>query len=207
MASIAPSYPAQLTIDYPIAPRDRVSVGLRIFFVIPIAIVLATVGGGGVGSTRATAAGGGGIVFLGTVLMLLFRQRYPRWWFDWNYNLVRFSTRVASYLLLLGDEYPSTEDEQAVHIALPDPQGGAAVNRYLPLVKWFLAIPHYIILFFLGIATVLVTIVTWFAILFTGRHPESLHHFVVGVLRWGVRVEAYAFVLVTDQYPPFRLDP
>lgn len=207
MASIAPTYPVQITLDDPVAARDRLSAGLRIFYVIPIAIVLTAIGGGGLGPGRTSLAGGTGILFLGSALMLVFRRRYPRWWLDWNYNFVCFGTRVTSYLLLLRDEYPSTEDEQAVHIRFPDPQGGAAVNRWLPLVKWFLAIPHYIVLFFLYIGVVLATIARWFVIVFTGRDPQSLHAFVVGVIRWTVRVQAYAFVLVTDAYPPFRLAP
>ena len=207
MASIAPTYPVQATVDYPPTARDRLSVGLRIFYVIPIGIVLTAISGGGLGPGRTSLAGGTGILFLGSVLMLVFRRRYPRWWLDWNYNLVCFSTRVTSYLLLLRDEYPATEDEQAVHIWFPDLQGGAAVNRWLPLVKWFLAIPHYVLLFFLYIAVLLVTIARWFVILLTGRDPESLHAFVVGVIRWSIRVQAYAFVLVTDAYPPFRLAP
>jgi hypothetical protein len=136
--------------------------------------------------------------------MILFRQKYPRWWFDWNLNLLRFSNRVTAYLALLDDRYPSTDDEQAVHLNLdyPDAQ---QLNRWLPLVKWILAIPHYVVLFFLGIGAVVAVIVAWFVIVFTGRYPESLFRYVVGVLRWSNRVTSYAFLLVTDQYPPFRL--
>jgi len=137
------------------------------------------------------------------VLMLLFRQKYPRWWFDWNLALTRFSTRVAVYLALLRDEYPSADDEQAVHIQIPYPDAKQELNRWLPLVKWFLAIPHYVVLWFLSIAAFLCVIIAWFAILFTGRYPRSLFDFVVGVFRWWLRVAAYAFLLTTDRYPPF----
>ncbi len=137
--------------------------------------------------------------------MLLFRQKYPRWWFDWNVALIKFSTRVEAYLALLRDEYPSTDEDQAVHIEIPYPDAKNELNRWLPLVKWFLAIPHYIVLFFLGIAAIVSIVIAWFAILFTGRYPKSLFDFVVGVFRWGLRVAAYAFLLTTDRYPPFAL--
>ena len=139
--------------------------------------------------------------------MILFRQKYPRWWFDWNLNLVRFENRVFAYLALLRDEYPSTDEEQAVRVDFPYPDAKTDLNRWLPLVKWLLAIPHYIVLFFLAIAAFVVVIIAWFAILFTGRYPQGLFDFVVGVMRWGNRVQGYAFVLITDRYPPFSLNP
>ncbi|MBI2955122.1 MAG: DUF4389 domain-containing protein [Chloroflexi bacterium] len=137
--------------------------------------------------------------------MLLFRKKYPRWWFDWNYALTAFGTRVIAYLLLLRDEYPSTDEEQAVHLDIRYPDAAAELNRWLPLVKWLLAIPHYVVLMFLFIAVIITAIVAWFAILITGRYPEALFNFVVGVMRWSLRVGAYAFLLVTDRYPPFSL--
>ncbi|GGM72896.1 hypothetical protein GCM10012275_49410 [Longimycelium tulufanense] len=150
-------------------------------------------------------AGAGGLLFFGPLLMILFRQKYPRWWFDWNLNLFRFQNRVSVYLALLRDEYPSTDEEQAVHLDIDYPDVPRDLNRWLPLVKWLLAIPHYILLFFLNIALVIAAIIAWFAILFTGRYPSGLFGFVVGVLRWNNRVTAYAFLLFTDRYPPFRL--
>ena len=144
------------------------------------------------------------LLFLPIVLMLLFRQKYPRWWFDWNLNLLRFSNRVTAYLALLDDRYPSTDEEQGVHLNLDYPDA-RQLNRWLPLVKWFLAIPHYIVLFFLSIGALVAVIVAWFAIIFTGRYPENLFRYVVGVIRWSNRVTAYAFLLVTDEYPPFQL--
>ena len=139
--------------------------------------------------------------------MILFRQKYPRWWFDWNLELLRFTNRVGAYLFLLRDEYPSTDEEQAVHLEMPYPDARTELNRWLPLVKWILAIPHYIVLFFLGIAALVVIIIAWFAILFTGRYPQGLFDFVVGTMRWSARVVGYAFVMVTDRYPPFSLNP
>jgi hypothetical protein len=144
----------------------------------------------------------GGVLFLATVLMLVFRQKYPRWRIDWNIGLTKFGTRVGAYLALLRDEYPSTDEDQAVHIEIPYPDAKKDLNRWLPLVKWLLAIPHYIILFFLGIAAIFVVIMTWFAILFTGRYPKGFFDFVVGVMRWSLRVSAYAALLTTDEYAP-----
>ncbi|MFN0094599.1 MAG: DUF4389 domain-containing protein [Dehalococcoidia bacterium] len=204
-------YPVNFDVPYPEGPRDRKTVGLRIFWVIPIAIVLGFVsGGGGAGDQAGDAGlafgiGAGGIVTFGVLLMIVFRQKYPKWWWDWNLQLTRFSNRVTSYALLLRDEYPATDDDQAVRFEMPYPDVPTELNRWLPLVKWFLAIPHYIVLIFLFIGVIVVTIISWFAILFTGQHPRGLHGYTVGVMRWGNRVTGYAFLLVTDQYPPFRL--
>jgi len=153
---------------------------------------------------RFTLASGASLLFFPLLLMILFRRKYPHWWFDWNLNVLRFSNRVTAYLALLDDRYPSTDEEQSVHLdfAYPDAH---QLNRWLPLVKWLLAIPHYVVLFFLFIGAAVAVIVAWFAILFTGRYPQNLFRFVVGVLRWSNRVSAYAFLLVTDQYPPFQL--
>lgn len=211
-SSTPPPYPVTLTIDYPDRPLNRLTTFFRIFTLIPIAIILALVCGAGLGWDRMDdwdwlfAAGGIGILFLATLLMILFRQKYPRWWFDWNLALVRFSTRVGAYIGLLTDVYPSTDEEQSVHIEIPYPDVPKDLNRWLPLVKWFLAIPHYIVLACLLIAAIVCVVIAWFAILFTGRYPKGLFDFVVGVSRWGLRVAAYAFLLTTDQYPVFSLD-
>ena len=185
------SYPVQFNVDYPDAPLNRLTTFFRIIVAIPIGIVLEQVSGG--------------FLFIPTLLMILFRRKYPKWWFDWNLALLRFSSRFSAYLLLLRDEYPSTDEEQAVHVEMPYPDVAAELNRWLPLVKWLLAVPHYIILVFLGIATFVAVAISWFAILFTGRYPVGLFNFVVGTSRWSIRVNAYAFLMVTDRYPPFRL--
>jgi Domain of unknown function (DUF4389) len=207
---VGPGYPVQFSVDYPARPLDRVTSAFRIFTVIPILIVLGTVtasewGSGYRGNASYMAAGAGGFLFLGPLIMILFRQKYPRWWFDWNQQLLRFSARVTAYFALMEDTYPSTDEEQYVHLDFPYPDVPNELNRWLPLVKWLLAIPHYIVLFFLGIAAVVVVIIVWFAILFTGEYPRSLFDFVEGVLRWQYRVYGYALILVTDQYPPFSL--
>jgi hypothetical protein len=205
-------YPVQFSVDYPDRPLDRLTTGLRIFTVIPIAIVLSTVVGytwqsSGRGGSMVASAGTGGLLFLGPLLMILFRQKYPRWWFDWNRELLRFSNRVSIYLALMDDRYPSTDEEQSVHLDFPYPDVPRDLNRWLPLVKWLLAVPHYVVLLFLGIAAFVAVVVAWFAILFTGTYPRGLFGFVEGVLRWNNRVIGYALILVTDRYPPFRLDP
>ena len=201
------SYPVQFDVDFPSRPLDRLSTAFRFIVAIPIVILLTMLSGEAFRNgnhDRNTLVIGGAAVFLPLVLMIVFRQKYPRWWFDWNLNLLRFSSRVTAYLALLDDRYPSTDEDQSVHLDFPYPDAHQ-LNRWLPLVKWFLAIPHYVVLFFLGLATVIAVIAAWFAILVTGTYPRGLFDFVVGVLRWSNRVNGYAFALVTDQYPPFSL--
>lgn len=205
----ASAYPLRFSVDYPDRPLNRLTSFFRVFTVIPIAIVLGTVAGGSSSGsydeTSVIVIGGGGLLVFGPLLMILFRQKYPRWWFDFNRELLRFSNRVLAYVTLMDDTYPSTDDEQSVHLELDYPDAERDLNRWLPLVKWLLAIPHVIILFFLFIPTVIVVIIAWFAILFTGRYPRSLFDFVEGVIAWGNRVTAYAVVMATDRYPPFQL--
>ncbi|TMM09567.1 MAG: DUF4389 domain-containing protein [Actinobacteria bacterium] len=202
-------YPVSFSVDYPDRDLNRLTTGLRIFTAIPIVALLATIGGGYSarwgGGTTGFAAGGTGVLFIPPLLMILFRQKYPRWWYDWNLQLVRFSNRVGVYLALMTDRYPSTDEQQSVHLDFPYPDARQGLNRWLPLVKWFLAIPHYVVLFFLYIAALVMEIVAWFAILFTGRYPRGIFDFVEGVIRWHNRVLGYAFLLITDEYPPFRL--
>jgi len=209
MPETSTAYPVSLSIDYPDRNLNRLTTFFRIFTAIPIVIIIGLLSSaefGGDGPREWTFRyAAAGLVVLPLVLMLLFRQKYPRWWFDWNVALIKFSTRVEAYLALLRDEYPSTDEDQAVHIEIPYPDAKNDLNRWLPLVKWFLAIPHYIVLFFLGIAAIVSIVIAWFAILFTGRYPKGLFDFVVGVFRWCLRVAAYAFLLTSDRYPPFAL--
>jgi Domain of unknown function (DUF4389) len=207
-------YPVQFSVDYPDRPLNRLTTLFRLFVAIPILIVLSAVSGVATtetwqSTTRQSvvvvAVGTGGLLFFAPFLMLLFRQKYPRWWFDWNLELLRFTNRVSVYLALMDDRYPSTDEQQAVRLDYPYPDAQRELNRWLPLVKWLLALPHYIVLGFLYIAAFVVVIVAWFAILFTGRYPRGLFTFVEGVIRWHNRVVGYAVTLVTDQYPPFRL--
>jgi Domain of unknown function (DUF4389) len=203
------AYPVQFSVAYP-GVLNRMTTAFRLIWLIPIAIVYGLVGGHqeayGAGNHDWTiGAGAGGLLFLAPLVMILFRQKYPRWWFDWNQELLRFSNRVGVYLALMDDHYPSTDEHQNVALDFPYPDAKEGLNRWLPLVKWFLAIPHYILLVFLWIAAIVSVIIAWFAILFTGRYPRGLFEFVLGVMRWTNRVIGYAFILVTDQYPPFQL--
>lgn len=206
-------YPVQFSVEYPDRELNRLVTAFRIIVAIPILIVLGAVSNGWAGwgsgdwEGGGFAAGVGGLLFLPPLLMIVFREKYPRWWFDWNLELLRFENRVVAYLALMDDRYPSTDERQAVTLEFPYPDVKQELNRWLPLVKWFLAIPHYIVLVFLTLAAVVAVVIVWFAILFTGRYPRGLFDFVVGVMRWGNRVQAYAFILVTDRYPPFQLNP
>jgi Domain of unknown function (DUF4389) len=184
------TYAVQFSVDYPDRPLDRVTSAFRVFVAIPILVLLSTLSS---------------MLFLSPLLMIVFRQKYPRWWFDWNLELQRFSSRVAAYLALMNDRYPSTDDHQTVHLDYAYPDVPTDLNRWLPLVKWLLAIPHYVVLVALNIAAVVVVVIVWFAVLFTGRYPRGMFDFVQGVMRWNNRVLGYAFALVTDAYPPFRL--
>ena len=205
-------YPARLEVDYP-EQHNRVTTLFRAVLIIPIAVVF-TVLTAGVTRTvydesgRVVSTTSGGIttgLFVATALMIVFRQRYPRWWFDFGLELARFGTRVWAYLVLLTDQYPSTVEEQSVHLEIDYPDAERDLNRWLPIVKLILAIPHFVVLIVLSVAAFFAVVIGWFAILFTGRYPRGLFDFVVGVGRWWLRVEAYAILLVTDRYPPFSL--
>jgi len=212
MAAATAPYPARLEIDYP-EKLDRLTTAFRLIWIIPIVVIvdlLSATGGTRVvtetGETISRSGGGimGGLA-AATALMILVRQGYPRWWFDFAREMTRFSARVTAYGALLTDAYPSTVDEQSVHFEIDYPDVERDLNRWLPLVKWLLAIPHILVLIVLAILAVFAVIVAWFAILATARYPKSLFDFVVGVGRWSLRVQAYAFLLVTDRYPPFSL--
>ena len=205
-------YAARLTVDYP-ERLDRFTTFFRLIWVIPIAIVLGLLTASGnqtivttTGEQLASVGGGllAGLAFA-TALMIAVRVRYPRWWFDFARELTRFGARIGAYAALLTDRYPSTVEEQSVHLEVDYPDVDRDLNRWLPLVKWFLAIPHYVVLAFLMIGAVVAIVIAWFAILITGRYPQPLFNYVVGVGRWSLRVNAYAFLLVTDRYPPFSL--
>ena len=217
MVTTSTPYAVRLSVDYP-ERLDRLTTAFRLIWVIPVAVVLSaltaqatstvtvvTTTGQVVSQVNRTGSGVAGGLFAATLLMILFRRRYPRWWFDFALQLNRFSARVGAYLGLLTDRYPSTEDEQSVHLDIDYPDTDRDLNRWLPLVKWFLVIPHLIVLAVLGVGAVLAVVVAWFAILFTSRYPRALFDYVVGVGRWALRVQAYATLLVTDEYPPFAL--
>jgi len=212
MTAASPPYAASLTVDYP-ERLDRLSTFLRALWAVPVFILLSLLTATGnetvITETGETIASSGGGILAGlavaTALMIAIRVRYPRWWFDFARELTRFGARVGSYVALLTDRYPSTVEEQSVHLEIDYPDVERDLNRWLPLVKWLLAIPHYVVLFILIIGAVVAIVIAWFAILITGRYPKPLFDYVVGVGRWSLRVNAYAFLLVTDRYPPFSL--
>ena len=210
MANDVKDYPVQLSIDYPKRDLSRLTTFFRIFTLIPIAIILGLLSGSNFGWETTGSwdwqYASSGIVVLPLILMILFRKKYPKWWFDWNVAMTKFAMRVTAYCSLLDDVYPSTDEEQSVHIKIAYPNVEKELGRGMPLVKWLLAIPHFIVLAFLAVAVVFCIIIAWFAILFNGRYPESFFDFVVGVYRWGLRVEAYALMMTTDKYPPFSLE-
>lgn len=205
------AYPARLDVEYPEEGLSRLTTFFRAIWAIPIVALLAALTGGGpryqdFGDTALIVASSGGLLFAPVLLTILFRRKYPRWWFDWHLELARFSTRVWAYLLLMRDEYPSTDEEQAVRLDLDYPDAERDLNRWLPLIKWLLAIPHFAILTALGAIAMVLIVVAWFAILFTGRYPRGIFNFALGVSRWWLRVQAYALLLITDRYPPFGFD-
>ena len=191
-AMSADAYPARLEVDYP-ERLDRITTLLRLILIIPVVLLLSLM-----------SYVGNNVVVLPTLVTLLVRRKYPRWWFEFNLEYTRFTGRVNAYGALLTDRYPSLDEEQSVRIELDYPDA-ANLNRFLPLIKWLLALPHYIVLALLMVASLLAEIVAWLAILATEKYPRPLFNFVVSVQRYNLRVNAYAFLLVTDRYPPFRL--
>ena len=205
-------YPVRFSVEYPDRDLNRLTTAFRLIVAIPILVLAATLSGEAWGSyghnaSHGAAVGGGGLLFLPPFLMIVFRQKYPRWWYDWNLELLRFLNRVGVFLALMDDRYPSTDERQGVTLDLPYPDAKNGLNRWLPIVKWLLAIPHFIVLFFLFVGAIGAVVGAWFAILFTGRYPRGLFGYLEGVGRWNMRVIAYSVVLVTDEYPPFRLSP
>jgi Domain of unknown function (DUF4389) len=202
-------YPLTYSVEYPDRALNRITTALRIFWAIPIFILAGAIEGGGwsTSSGGRYAGGGVGILVIPILLMLLFRKKYPRWWWEWNLQLTRFSNRIAAYVALMDDRYPSTDEQQSVRLDFPYPDAERELQRGMPLVKWLLAIPHYIVLVFLDIGALVVLIAAWFAIVFTARYPRALFDYIEGVIRWHNRVGAYAFLLITDRYPPFSLRP
>jgi len=200
--------PTTLQIDYPDRELDRLTTFLRLPAAIPILIVLGSLSGAPFfwehGPWRWELSVVPALVVAPTALLIIFKQKYPRWWFDWNLQMTRFAARVFSYLALMTDVYPSTDDEQGVHLKINYPDVEKDLTRWMPLIKWFLAIPHYVLLFFINWAALMVVIMAWFAILFTGRYPRKLFDFLVEVFRWNLRVIAYVALLVTDKYPPLN---
>lgn len=210
MASNQSDYPVQFSVDYPDRPLNRLTTLFRLIMVIPILIVAALIPGfvnsGQFGDPESVAIYAP-IVWLPLILILVFRHKYPRWWFDWNLELSRFVFRIETYALALRDEYPSTDEHQAVHLDIDYPNAETDLNRWLPLIKWLLAIPHYIVLIILAVLAFIAVVLGWIMVVITAEYPRALFDFIVGVMRYEARVTGYAFLLVTDRYPPFSLNP
>jgi TRAP-type uncharacterized transport system fused permease subunit len=207
-ATAQPAYPLTFDVDYPDRPLNRMTNAFRLVMLVPIVVVLAALTALGASASDGDSAGlvaVAGLLFVPALLMIVFRGKYPRWWFDWNVELMRFTNRVYAYGALLSDRYPSTDERQYVKLEVEYPDAREDLSRWLPLVKWFLAIPHYLVLAVLTVGALVAVVAAWFSILFTGRYPRALFDYVVGVMRWSNRVSAYAFLLATDKYPPFRL--
>ena len=204
------AYPVRFSVDYPDRPLNRTTTAVRLVLAVPVLLLLAAVSGevwqwSGDQSADTAIASAGGLLFLGPALMIGLRRKYPRWWFDFNLELQRFTNRVWAYVALMDDRYPSTTDEQAVHLEYDYPDDERDLRPWLPFVKWVLAIPHVVVLVVLTMLAAIGVVVAWVAILATGRYPRDIFDFVAGVLRWNNRVVGYAGPLVTDRYPPFRL--
>jgi hypothetical protein len=205
--TVEPSYPVSFEVEYP-EQLDRLSTAFRIILYIPVAIFLALIGGqaanyGDFDDARAISLGGGGGIVLAIWAAVIVRQYVPHWMFDFQVALMRFEARAAGYLALLTDRFPAFEGEYPINFDVRYPE---RLNRWkVAIWKIITSIPHIIILIFLYLAAIVVVVIAWFAILFTGRYPQGLHTFVAGVFRWSLRVQAYIFSL-TDEYPPFSFD-
>jgi len=193
MAEAAP-YPVTFEALYP-ERLSRLSTAFRLLLFIPVAIFWAVVG-------AAVFSGTAGAVAVASWLAILVRGRIPRWLFDFQVALYRWSNRALGYLLLLVDRYPPFEGDWAISYDVRYPERLARWK--LLFWKFITAIPHFIILAFLGLGVIFVTIIAWFFILIAGRYPRGLYDYVAGVMRWNVRVQGYVLSL-TDEYPPFNL--
>ena len=180
--------------------RDRVAVLFRAILIIPIAILAGSFGG--YSSSKSYVAG---LFVVPVVLTLLFKGVYPSYVLAFNKAIMALSVRICAYFLVLTDDYPSIEANEKVGIEFPDVQGGRILSRGLPLVKWFLAIPLYIVGAVYMVYAIILTLLAWFTIVFTGEYPEWCASGVIGTIAYWNRVYGYAFALVTDEYPSFTL--
>jgi len=192
-------------IDVTMTERNRTSALFRLILVVPIAIFVAaftpSVAGLDSGDMNSLNAG---FFALPVALAIVFRQVYPSYLLSFNEALLSLQTRVNAYVCLLTDEYPSIEDNDVVSVTFPEVDA-KALNRWLPLVKWFLAIPLYVVGIVYIFYGLFLTGCAWISILFSGNFPEFCAEGIVGVIAYWNRVVGYALVLVTDEYPTFSL--
>ena len=186
-----------IQVDY--QNRDRTSSFFRPLLIIPVAVFLMLF-------TQFSHWGFSTVaITMPAVISLLLRQSYPSWILAFNHAILEFGTRAVAYALLLTDKYPTFESNPTVAIIFPDVEGGKKLNRWLPLVKWILAIPLYVVGAFYLVLTTFVTIGAWFQIFFTGNFPTWAGNVTTGTVRFWNRVYGYSIVLTTDEYPSFSL--
>lgn len=190
-------------IDVTLTERNRVSALFRIIVVVPMAIFVASFAPTDLSTSNSNYLSVGFFI-LPTALAIVVRQIYPTYLLAFNEALLSLQTRVDAYLLLLTDEYPSIEENDVVSVTFPEVDA-KALNRWLPLIKWFLAIPLYVVGVFYIVYLFLLTIAGWFSVVFTGNYPEKCTEGVVGTIAYWNRVIGYAFLMVTDEYPSFSL--
>ena len=180
--------------------RNRATTFFRPILIIPILIFVGTFSSSNSGATSISFT-----LAVPVLLALVFRNIYPSYIYGFNQSFLELQNRISLYALYLTDEFPSIEKSKYVTITLPEVRGGKALNRWLPLVKWLLAIPLYVVGVVYLAVTVIYTIIAWFNILFTGKYPKFAIDFVVGTVQFWNRVTGYAFILVTDEYPTFSV--
>ena len=190
-------------IDVSLTERNRLTALFRIILVVPAFIFVSSFAPATAVSDDAFGIFAG-LLALPAALAIVVRQVYPSFVLAFNEALLSLQTRVDAYLLLLTDEYPSIEENDLVSVTFPEVDA-KQLNRFLPLIKWLLALPLYLVGILYIIYAALLTLLGWFSILFTGNYPEVCAEGVVGTIAYWNRVVGYAFLLVTDEYPTFSL--
>ena len=185
--------------------RNRTTVFWRGILAFPVVIFVAAFAQSTFSESENGAAGTAGLIVLPTLLALLFRGKYPSYVLTFNHALIELSTRLAAYVLILNDKYPSIESNSKVSVVFPDVDGGKKLNRWLLLVKWILALPHYIVGIVYFLISLFVTVIAWVQTSITGKYPRWAGEIVFGTIAYWNRVLGYMLLLVTDKYPSFRL--
>jgi Mn2+/Fe2+ NRAMP family transporter len=182
--------------------RDKSTALFRLFLAVPVLIFLSSF------SEFADDLPGvlGGLLVLPVVLSMLFRNVYPSYVLAFNKALLELSNRVNAYVLVLTDEYPSIEANQKVRLIYPEIDGGKKLSPWMPLVKWFLAIPLFLLGIIYAIYAFALTLVSWFSVITKGFYPEDKAEEVIKVIAYWNRLYGYALLLVTDEYPSFSLN-
>jgi len=185
--------------------RNRTTVFWRGILAFPVIIFVATFTQATFAENDSWGFGTTGVIVIPALLAIVVRGKYPSYVLTFNHALVELSTRLAAYVLILNDKYPSIEANSKVAVLFPDVEGGKKLNRWLPLVKWFLAIPHYIVGAVYLVISLVVTFIAWIQTSITGKYPEWAGEIVLGTISYWNRVQGYMLLLVTDKYPTFRL--